>query len=77
MTKIRRFGLVSIYANQDLLPKRETAHAVGYDLKVAECTVIAPGEIVLVPTGVKTHMQAGKVLYFYDHSSNHCKKVWS
>ena len=36
-----------------LLPKRETAHAAGYDLKVAERTVIAPGEIVLVPTGVK------------------------
>ncbi len=32
---------------------RETAHAAGYDLKVAERTVIAPGEIVLVPTGVK------------------------
>ena len=50
MTKIRGFELVSSYTNQDLLPKRETAHAAGYDLKVAERTVIAPGEIVLVPT---------------------------
>ena len=48
MTKIRGFELVSTYTNQDLLPKRETAHAAGYDLKVAERTVIAPGEIILV-----------------------------
>lgn len=27
MTKIRGFELVSTYNNQDLLPKRETAHA--------------------------------------------------
>ena len=43
MTKIRGFELVSTYTNLDLLPKRETAHAAGYDLKVAERTVIAPG----------------------------------
>ena len=39
MTKIRGFELVSTYNNQDLLPKRETAHAAGYDLKVAERTL--------------------------------------
>ena len=33
MTKIRGFELVSTYNNQELLPKRETAHAAGYDLK--------------------------------------------
>jgi len=57
-----------------LLPKRETAHAAGYDLKVAENTVIAPGEIVLVPTGVKAYMQPGEVLYLFDRSSNPRKK---
>ena len=75
MTKIRGFELVSTYTNQDLLPKRETAHAAGYDLKVAERTVIAPGEIVLVPTGVKAYMQPTEVLYLYDRSSNPRKKV--
>ena len=74
MTKIRGFELVSTYTNRDLLPKRETAHAAGYDLKVAENTVIAPGEIVLVPTGVKAYMQPGEVLYLYDRSSNPRKK---
>lgn len=52
MTKIRGFELVSTYNNQELLPKRETAHAAGYDLKVAENTVIAPGEIVLEDAAV-------------------------
>ena len=52
MTKIRGFELsIKLYQIRTLLPKRETAHAAGYDLKVAERTVIAPGEIVLVPTG--------------------------
>ena len=52
----------------------ETAHAAGYDLKVAVRTVIAPGEIVLVPTGVKAYMQPTEVLYLYDRSSNPRKK---
>ncbi|WP_019772729.1 dUTP diphosphatase [Streptococcus sobrinus] len=74
MAKIRGFELVSSYDNQDLLPKRETAHAAGYDLKVAEAIQIGPGEIVLVPTGVKAYMQPGEVLYLYDRSSNPRKK---
>ena len=51
--KIRGFELVSSFTDENLLPKRETAHAAGYDLKVAVRTVIAPGEIVLVPTGLR------------------------
>ncbi|ACG61601.1 TPA: dUTP diphosphatase [Streptococcus equi subsp. zooepidemicus] len=74
MTKIRGFELVSGFTDTELLPKRETAHAAGYDLSVAEETSIAPGEIVLVPTGVKAYMQDGEVLYLYDRSSNPRKK---
>ena len=72
--KIRGFELVSSFTDETLLPKRETAHAAGYDLKVAVRTVIAPGEIVLVPTGVKAYMQPTEVLYLYDRSSNPRKK---
>ena len=75
--KIRGFELVSSFTDENLLPKRETAHAAGYDLKVAERTVIAPGEIVLVPTGVKAYMQPTEVLYLYDRSSNPRKRAWS
>ncbi|SPR73518.1 deoxyuridine 5'-triphosphate nucleotidohydrolase [Streptococcus pneumoniae] len=37
--KIRGFELVSSFTDENLLPKRETAHAAGYDLKVAVRTV--------------------------------------
>ncbi|HEL1067789.1 TPA: dUTP diphosphatase [Streptococcus equi subsp. zooepidemicus] len=74
MTKIRGFELVSGFTDTELLPKRETAHAAGYDISVAKEVSIAPGEIVLVPTGVKAYMQDGEVLYLYDRSSNPRKK---
>lgn len=72
--KNRGFELVSAFTDENLLPKRETAHAAGYDLKVAVETTIAPGEIQLVPTGVKAYMQPSEVLYLYDRSSNPRKK---
>lgn len=68
--KTRGFELVEEYKNElDLLPVRETAHAAGYDLKAAETVTIQPGEIKLVPTGLKAYMQDGEVLYLYDRSS--------
>ncbi|MGT2934115.1 dUTP diphosphatase [Streptococcus catagoni] len=73
--KIRGFELISAYEKEaQLLPKRETAHAAGYDLKVAEEITIAAGDIKLVPTGVKAYMQAGEVLFLFDRSSNPRKK---
>ncbi len=72
--KIRGFELVSQFTDENLLPKRETAHAAGYDLKAAETVSLEPGEIKLVPTGVKAYMQANEVLYLYDRSSNPRKK---
>lgn len=77
MTRQRGFERITQFsdeAHKDLLPKRETAHAAGYDLKVAEPTTINPGEITLVPTGVKAYMQAGEVLFLFDRSSNPRKK---
>lgn len=72
--KTRGFELVSSFTDESLLPKRETAHAAGYDLRAAETTTLLPGEIKLVPTGVKAYMQANEVLYLYDRSSNPRKK---
>lgn len=72
--KTRGFELVSGFTDESLLPKRETAHAAGYDLRAAETTTLLPGEIKLVPTGVKAYMQANEVLYLYDRSSNPRKK---
>ena len=74
MSKIRGFELVSQFTDEALLPKRETAHAAGYDLKAAETTEIAPGETKLV-TGVKATCKLA-VLYLFDRSSNPRKKGW-
>lgn len=77
MTRQRGFERISQFSDEAykvLNPKRETTHAAGYDLKVAEATTIDPGEIALVPTGVKAYMQAGEVLFLFDRSSNPRKK---
>lgn len=75
MTKVRGFELISKYENEDyLLPKRETTHAAGYDLRAAETTSLLPGEIKLISLGVKAYMQPNEVLYLYDRSSNPRKK---
>lgn len=74
MSKIRGFELLSTETNTQLLPKRETAHAAGYDLKTRHSVMIEPGQIALVETGVKAYMQPDEVLYLYDRSSNPRKK---
>ena len=51
--KIRGFELVSTFTDENLLPKRETAHAAGYDLKVARVRLLRQERSSLVPTGVK------------------------
>lgn len=70
-TSTRKFELVAKFSEDlDLLPKRATANSAGYDLKAAETVIIKPGEIELVPTGLKAFMQKDEVLYLYDRSSN-------
>lgn len=69
--KTRGFELIKEYADQtDLLPYRATLHAAGYDIKAAKDVTIQPGEIKLVPTGLKVYMQENEVVYLYDRSSN-------
>ncbi|MDR1606323.1 MAG: dUTP diphosphatase [Streptococcaceae bacterium] len=73
--KRRGFELVTTYEAAGIeLPERSTAHAAGYDLRAAVDVSLEPGEIKLIPTGVKAYMQAGEVLYLYDRSSNPRKK---
>ena len=74
VARTRGFELISTETNQELLPKRETAHAAGYDLKASQDVTIEPGEIALVPTGVKAYMLPDEVLYLFDRSSNPRKR---
>ena len=70
MTKTRGFELISTEHDESLIPKRATAHAAGYDFKASQDVHISPGNIALVPTGIKAYMQDGEVLNLYDRSSN-------
>lgn len=73
--KTRGFEVVSSYENAGInLPVRSTEHSAGYDIEAAETVTLAPGEIKLIPTGLKAYMQAFEVLYLFDRSSNPRKK---
>lgn len=74
VARTRGFELISTETDQELLPKRETAHAAGYDLKASKEITIEPGQIKLVPTGVKAYMLPDEVLYLFDRSSNPRKR---
>ena len=66
----RGFEIVSAYRGREIqLPVRGTASSAGYDLSAAEDTVIPPGEMVMVPTGLKAYMEPDEVLYIHIRSS--------
>ena len=66
----RGFEVVSVYEGKGItLPLRSTAASAGYDLSAAEDTIIFPGEMAMVPTGVKAYMEPDEVLYIHIRSS--------
>lgn len=69
----RGFELVDGQTNTDLLPKRETKRAAGYDLKIVKSVFIPAGGTVVIGTGVKAFMQEDEVLMIFDRSSNYRK----
>lgn len=56
------------YKNYDI-PKRSTKSSAGYDFEVLNDFTINPGEIKLVPTGIKAQMNEDEVLMIYIRSS--------
>ena len=79
MDKKRGFEIAKGFENQEInLPERKTKFSAGYDIEVAEDTVIpsfkkgmAP---TLIKTGIKAYMQDDEVLMLYNRSSNPKKK---
>lgn len=51
------------------LPKRSTKYSAGYDFNVLSDYVIKPGEIVKIPTGIKSYMGEDEVLFIVIRSS--------
>ena len=70
----RGFERVSRYGADIHLPERKTAASAGYDIEAAADVTIAPGETVLVPTGLKAYMQPGEVLVLAIRSSLAAKR---
>ncbi|MBS4912628.1 MAG: dUTP diphosphatase [Veillonella sp.] len=72
---IRGFEVVSKYEDCDItLPKRKTTESAGYDIECAEDTTIEPGEIKLVPTGLKAFMNYDEYLAIHIRSSMAVKR---
>lgn len=66
---IRGFEIVTAYADKDIhLPCRKTAESAGYDIESAITVTIAPGQVVLVPTGLKAFMNFDEYLAIHIRS---------
>lgn len=72
---MRKFEIVTAYKKDDVkLPVRQTAHSAGYDLASIKEVVIKPGEIQMIPTGLKVQIPDDEALFIYPRSSLGIKK---
>ncbi|ABB14538.1 MULTISPECIES: dUTP diphosphatase [Carboxydothermus] len=72
---MRGFKVVSFFEDKGInIPQRKTKASAGYDLEAAIDVVLNPGEVKLVPTGVKAYMPEDEVLLIYIRSSLAVKK---
>lgn len=56
------------------LPRYESRGAAGFDLAAAEDTIVAPGEVALVPTGLVVETPPGLFLGIFARSSTPLKR---
>lgn len=71
----RKFEVIKSYKDKDIrMPWRKTRYSAGYDFEAAEAVSIPPKKIMLVPTGVKAHMEYDEVLTLHIRSSLAVKK---
>lgn len=67
---IRGFEVITAYEDKDIhLPTRKTTESAGYDLECAEAVTLAPGELKLIPTGIKAFMAYDEYLAIHIRSS--------
>lgn len=83
----RGFKICKGYEDKNInLPKRQTKHAVGYDIEAAEDTLIPSlfklasekqellNKPTLVKTGVKAYFEPDEVMYLFNRSSGPSKR---
>lgn len=72
---IRGFEVITAYEDKDIhLPTRKTTESAGYDLECAEAVTFAPGELKLIPTGIKAFMAYDEYLAIHIRSSMAIKR---
>ena len=72
---IRGFEVVSAFEEQNInLPTRKTTESAGYDIECAEAVTLEPGQVVLVPTGIKAFMAYDEYLAIHIRSSMAIKR---
>lgn len=72
---MRRFEIVTEYKDKGvIIPKRATDSSAGYDLASIEEVIIEPGEIRMIPTGLKVVMPKTEALFIFARSSLSIKK---
>ena len=70
MSRVRGFEIVAGYQDRGLsLPIRKTCASAGYDIAAAENVCLQPGEMALIPTGLKAYMQPDEYLAIHIRSS--------
>ena len=70
MNRTRGFEVVSAWKDKDIrIPCRKTAQSAGYDIESAVDTDLEPGQIHVVPTGLKTYMKSDEYLSLHIRSS--------
>ena len=57
-----------------IIPKRKTKYSAGYDFFLVDDIKIKQGEVLKVPTGIKSFMKEDEVLYIFIRSSLGTKK---
>jgi len=61
--KTRGFEKISSYQNIDLMmPQRKTEHSAGYDIVAAQDVELLPGQVTMIPTGLKAYMNDDEYL---------------
>jgi dUTP pyrophosphatase len=72
---MRKFEIVKAYDSYDVMvPQRQTKHSAGYDLASIEDVEIHPGEIKMIPTGLKVLLPDNEALLIFPRSSLGIKK---
>lgn len=66
----RGFEVVSAWEKEGIrLPARKTASSAGYDIESGRDMDILPGQVTLIPTGLKAYMGEDEYLAIYIRSS--------